>query len=30
VTLPDSVVGEIRSQMKAKVKDTTGKSLAAQ
>jgi phosphate transport system substrate-binding protein len=30
VTLPDSVVSEIRSQMKTKVKDTSGKSLAAQ
>jgi phosphate transport system substrate-binding protein len=30
VTLPDSVVSEIRSQMKAKVKDASGKSLAAQ
>jgi phosphate transport system substrate-binding protein len=30
VTLPESVVTEIRSQMKTKVKDTSGKSLAAQ
>jgi phosphate transport system substrate-binding protein len=30
VTLPESVVTEIRAQMKAKVKDTSGKSLAAQ
>jgi phosphate transport system substrate-binding protein len=30
VTLPESVVTEIRSQMKTKVKDASGKSLAAQ
>ncbi|CAB3787218.1 phosphate ABC transporter substrate-binding protein PstS [Pararobbsia alpina] len=30
VTLPDSVVTEIRSQMKTKVKDASGKSLAAE
>jgi phosphate transport system substrate-binding protein len=30
VTLPDSVVSEIRAQMKTKVKDASGKSLAAQ
>ena len=30
ITLPDSVVTEIRSQWQAKVKDASGKSLAGQ